>query len=229
MYSVYRKKAIALRKLGYSYHQVLAHVPVAKSTLSLWLRSVGLSRQQKQRLTKRRRAAGRRGAQKRLQQRLDITKRLQQNAKKHIGEYLSKRELLLIGAALYWAEGTKEQEARPGSGVQFTNSDPVMVKFFLRWLRVIFAVPRKSIYFELYVHESNAKSVRAIQQFWAATLNYDVSHFACVYYKKNARSAKPHARQNYQGVVKVRVRASSHLVRTMQGWVQGMYAAKIRQ
>ena len=43
-----KQKAIALRKRGYSYSEILAEVPVAKSTLSLWLRSVGLAKKQKQ-------------------------------------------------------------------------------------------------------------------------------------------------------------------------------------
>jgi len=45
------KKAIELRKKGLSYSEILKCVPVAKSTLSLWLRSVGLSKKQRQRLT----------------------------------------------------------------------------------------------------------------------------------------------------------------------------------
>ena len=57
-------KAIELRRRGLSYREVLRHVPVANSTLSLWLRQVGLSRTQTQRLTAKRLAAGRRGGEK---------------------------------------------------------------------------------------------------------------------------------------------------------------------
>lgn len=46
-----KKKAIELRKQGLSYREILEQIPVAKSSLSLWLRSVGLSKKQKQRLT----------------------------------------------------------------------------------------------------------------------------------------------------------------------------------
>jgi transposase len=53
--------AIELRRQGYSYSEILKRVPVAKSTLSLWLRSVGLAKQQKQRLTEKRLAALKRG------------------------------------------------------------------------------------------------------------------------------------------------------------------------
>lgn len=44
-YSEY-KIAIELRKRGLSYSEILMQVPVAKSTLSIWLHSVGLSKTQ---------------------------------------------------------------------------------------------------------------------------------------------------------------------------------------
>lgn len=46
-----KEKAVALRKEGKVYSEILKEVPVAKSTLSLWLRDVGLAKAQKQRIT----------------------------------------------------------------------------------------------------------------------------------------------------------------------------------
>ncbi|MDD3728951.1 MAG: hypothetical protein PHH50_01355 [Candidatus Pacebacteria bacterium] len=46
-----KEKAIKLRKKGLSYNDILKEIPVAKSTLSLWLRDVGLSKRQRQKLT----------------------------------------------------------------------------------------------------------------------------------------------------------------------------------
>ena len=46
-----KAKAIAFRKEGKTYSEILKKVPVAKSTLSLWLRDVGLSKTQKQKIT----------------------------------------------------------------------------------------------------------------------------------------------------------------------------------
>ena len=58
-------RSIEMRKQGLSYRQILEVVPVAKSTLSLWLRGVGLSKRQNQQLTDRRIAAAKRGAESR--------------------------------------------------------------------------------------------------------------------------------------------------------------------
>jgi len=65
-----RNQAIASGRKGFFYHEILQKAPVAKSTLSLWLRSIGLSVQQKQRLTARKYAAALRGSQKRREQRI---------------------------------------------------------------------------------------------------------------------------------------------------------------
>jgi len=45
-----KEKAILLRKEGLSYNEILKQVPVAKSSLALWLQSIELSEKQKQRL-----------------------------------------------------------------------------------------------------------------------------------------------------------------------------------
>jgi len=42
--------------------------------------------------------------------------------------------VLLIGAALYWAEGSKDKPYARRERVQFINSDPDVIGFFLRWL-----------------------------------------------------------------------------------------------
>jgi orotate phosphoribosyltransferase-like protein len=54
-----KQKAIQLRMNGLTYSEILKCIPVAKSTVSLWLREVDLSVPQKQRITKKRIAAQR--------------------------------------------------------------------------------------------------------------------------------------------------------------------------
>ena len=132
--SAERSTAIQLRLEGKSYTEIRQRVPVAKSTLSLWLGSVGLTRHQKQRLTAKRLAAARRGALIRKQDRLQRTSEIFRQAELEVPS-ISEQELWLMGIMLYWAEGSKESPYRPGSAAQFTNSDPAMLKLFLLWLR----------------------------------------------------------------------------------------------
>src|SRR3990167_9065647 len=105
-----KEKAILLRKEGFSYTEILEQVPVAKSSLSLWLRSVGLSKKQKQRLTDKKLASIKRGWAKWHQMRVDKTNEIKKESIKEIQELrVGVRDLWLIGVALYWAEGSKER------------------------------------------------------------------------------------------------------------------------
>lgn len=55
-----KQKAIRLRKRGHTYSEILRVIPIAKSTLSEWLKEVGLSIPQQQKITEKRKAGQRR-------------------------------------------------------------------------------------------------------------------------------------------------------------------------
>ena len=138
------KEAIRLRMLGKSYNEIAKSLDVGKSLLSYWLRDLVLPLK----------------AQKTLEAKSNYAKEKFQdyNRQKHetvirenkeIRGTFSKKvrkvkdyELLLLGAALYWGEGQKRHEGRRVSPhISFSNSDPDMIKFFLRFLKEILKVP----------------------------------------------------------------------------------------
>ena len=86
----HKKKAIVLRKKGLTYSEILKQVPVAKSTLSLWLRSVGLSKRQKQNITRKKLLAARRGGEARRKKRIEITEKIKNKARLEVGEVTNK-------------------------------------------------------------------------------------------------------------------------------------------
>ena len=134
--STIKARAIQLRKGGSSYSEILKVIPVAKSTLTEWFVDVGLSKRQKQKLTEKKKAGQRLGAAARRSKRIQVQSQIISVARKEIG-VLSERELLLVGACLYWAEGSKEKSYQPGSPLKFSNSDWRMVKIFQEFLRRI--------------------------------------------------------------------------------------------
>jgi len=83
----------------------LKETPVAKSTLSLWLRNVGLTRKQKQRLTEKRLIAALGRARAKKEQRLATTKEIKEKARNEVGKLSN----------LYWAEGLKEKRRKNSS------------------------------------------------------------------------------------------------------------------
>lgn len=221
-YEAAHKKAIHLRQTAHSYSEILKEIPVAKSTLSLWLRSIGLSKKQHQKLTQKRLHAARRGGEARRRIRLETTQTITQEASKDIVS-LSKRDLWLMGVMLYWAEGSKEKEYRPGLGVQFTNSDPYMLKLFLKWLLEICEVNKDDIDFEIYVHESSRNRLHDVIRYWSRMLNQPKSIFGRIYFKKNqVKTNRRNIGAGYYGIVRIKVRKSSSLLRKIMGWVRGI-------
>jgi predicted DNA-binding protein YlxM (UPF0122 family) len=70
--------------------------------------------------------------------------------KKLSSKYLE--ELAVAGSMLYWAEGSKGNELRIPSTVDLANSDPKMIKLFLRFLRTIYGVDEKKLRIYLYCY-----------------------------------------------------------------------------
>ena len=217
-----KEKAIALRKEGNTYSEILRQLPIAKSTLSDWLHSAGLSTYQNQRLSEKKLLSAKRGGAAKHQQRLDRTKAIMKAAKAEIGQ-LSQRELWIAGIMLYWAEGSKEKSYRPGSRTEFTNMDPIMVCFFLRWLHDICHIDKKDITFEVYIHETHRYRVKDIIAFWSDKIGIPPYHFSRIYFKKaHIKTNRKNINDEYFGVIKVRIKASTALNRRIAGWTQGV-------
>lgn len=218
-----KQKAIKLRKKGFSYGEILKQVPVAKSTLSLWLRSVGLSKKQEQRLTEKRLAAMKRGWEACRRKRILTSNKIKEAAEKEIGR-ISDRELWLIGIALYWAEGNKEKDNNIGQGVIFSNSDPAMIKIFLKWLRDMIGIQNNQIKVEIYIHENSKNSVADAIDYWSNIANIPTNEFKYIYFKRNKINTKrKNIGDKYYGLLRVRVGRSSSLNRKISGWVNGIY------
>lgn len=217
-----KEKAIILRKEGFSYSEILKRIPVSKSSLSLWLKSVGLSKSQKQRLTDKKLASARRGALKKKEDRILRTKIIKESAEKEVGK-LTEREKWLIGTALYWAEGSKEKEWNPGSRTQFSNSDQNMIRFFMFWLTDVRGISKDHIVPEIYIHESHRKRIPVVIKFWSQETSISTERFKHIYFKKNKINTKrKNIGDNYYGVLRLTVLASSELNRKISGWINGM-------
>lgn len=215
-----KEKAINLRKQGFSYSEILREVAVAKSTLSLWLRSVGLSKKQKQRLTEKKLAAMKRGWESCHNKRLKITQEIRKKAEEEI-KYISKRDLWMMGIALYWAEGAKEKENSRWCGrVAFSNSDPYMILLFKKWLKEICLVSKKELAFDLYIHETaNWKNAK---KYWANILSISEESIKLYFKKHKINTKRKNIGINYYGLIRLQVKKSTNLNRKIQGWINGI-------
>ncbi len=213
-------KAISLRRAGKTYAEILAEVPVAKSTLSLWLRSVGLSSPQNQRITDKRIAAARRGAAAKKERRLKEVENFAAQGIKDISS-ISERELWLIGIALHWAEGAKQNLRSPSAGLMFGNSDPKMIRLYIKWLLYI-GVQRENIYFELYCHTSRRSEVLEFKRRWEKELRIQIARGKIYFKNGNIKTNRSNSADLYRGLLRIKVRSSTELNRRIHGWIEGI-------
>jgi hypothetical protein len=219
-----KKEAVKLRLQGLSYNEILKEIPVAKSTLSLWLRDVGLAKKQKQELTEKRRLAQQKAQEVCKNNRIIKENHIIAVAKNEINR-ISKEELLLIGATLYWAEGSKQKKHNVSQGVSFGNTDPSMILLFIKWVREICNCSSDRFVFSLYIHDTADKH-RAIS-FWEKLVDNKISW---IYLKKHKiKTKRKNINDKYFGLLRVDIRKSTDLNRKIKGWVLGIiYNLKIK-
>lgn len=220
-----KKEAVKLRKEGLSYGEILDKVPVSKSTLSRWLRDVGLAERQEQRLTKKRELAQKKAVEARRQQRIERTKKIKKKARNDIDE-ISKRDLWILGIVLYWAEGAKERvhDGKTNSSLtKFGNSDPDMIKIFLKWLLEACEVPRDEICFRILLHENSKDRKKEVQEYWSEVTDFDLSKFDRITWKEHKPNTnRKKVGSDYYGLLEVKVRKSTDFTRKIAGWIEGI-------
>ena len=137
---------------------------------------------------------------------------------------ISDHELFIIGVMLYWAEGAKEKEYRPGSICEFSNMDPKMIQVFLVWLKKVCKIDKNMIIFNIFLHETHKYRVGEVRWYWAKVTGFPVDNFSTVYWKKNKlKTNRKNVGEKYNGVLKIKVRRSSSLVRKIAGWSEGVF------
>lgn len=207
-----KEKAILLRKRGYSYSEILSRIPVAKSSLSLWLKDLPLTSQEKSVLKHRKDANISRGRIKSAavlrQHRLDREQHWYEEARiayeKHRNE-----PLFHTGIALYWAEGAKR-----ATQWGFSNSDYTMIVAMLCWLERYADTQPSFVRFRLYLHKPYAHE--NCESWWARNLNVSQQNFLKTVYKATGKGVKK--RPAYKGCIKIEVPRSKHLLCKMRFW-----------
>ncbi|MEI6581013.1 MAG: helix-turn-helix domain-containing protein [bacterium] len=171
-----KQKAVTMRKKGMSYSQIKEELKVSKSTLSGWLSDMPLSEKRIRELqadSPVRIERYRNTMRAKKDARLD---EVYEKVCKDIG-VLSKRDLFLTGLFLYWGEGTKAQN----SLVALTNTNPSMLKFFIKWLK-LFGIENKDLKVKLHLYSD--MNIKKALDFWSKELNIPKDQFHKPYIKK---------------------------------------------
>ena len=207
-----KTRAIEMRKKGMSYRDILKEVHVAKSSLSLWLKDLPLTRREKQSLKKRRdsnisRGRIRAGAQNR-KNRLLREHEYYEEAKIEFAKVMHE-PFFHIGISLYWAEGAKRNNQ-----FFFMNSDHDMIETMILWLETYCNYSRLQLRYRLFIHKPYAHE--HIEQFWMKTLRVTDAQFTKTIHKPTNLGVKK--RPNYKGCLRIEVPKSNKLLCKMKFW-----------
>ena len=175
-----KQKAIKLRLKGMSYSQIKEKLGIGKGTLSVWLENYPLSPERIRELRDKnpRRIENYRNTVRKKRE--TILKNAFEKAKKDIG-VLNNRELFIAGLFIYWAEGGKTKNR----SLSLTNTDPSMLKFFIKWLELM-NIPKNKLKVNLHLY-SDMNISRQIS-FWSNELKIPISNFRRPYIKKTKLS-----------------------------------------
>jgi hypothetical protein len=86
---------------------------------------------------------------------------------------------------LFWAEGSRYRNS-----AQFTNSDPAMMAFFMRFLRNFFALPNDVVRVACNLFADHEERQRQIEDFWLVTVDLPRSCMTKTMVNKYSRSSK---------------------------------------
>jgi predicted transcriptional regulator len=214
-----RAKAQRLREQGLGYNQIAAELGVSKSSVSLCVRDLPRPERLNYEECRRRVAEGVRrywAAQRPVRE--AQREAVQAAAAVKIGT-LNQREFLIAGAIAYWCEGAKNQTYNRQDRVIFTNSDPALIAFFLRFLDAA-GVGRDRLIYRVQIHET--ADVPGAERFWLEMTGADPAQFRRTTLKRHhLQTARRNVGADYRGCLRVEVRQSVELYRQIEGWARG--------
>lgn len=174
-------KIIKLRSQGYSLTEIMKEIKRGGSTVHKYAKTVVLSD-----------AARKILANKKESSRLRRDKAIisaKQKAQVILGD-INKRDLIIFGSALYWAEGAKKD-------FNLTNTDTNLIKVFLSSLWIM-GVKKEDIRASIRIYED--VDVKKALNYWSLILGIPKSQFLSIQIQKGKKVGK------YQfGMCRVRV------------------------
>jgi hypothetical protein len=132
---------------------------------------------------------------------------------------VSKKELILIVTALYWAEGSKSEST---SRFMFINSDPEMILIVKKFLIFCMDISPKDIFCSIQINRIHEKRIGLVLNFWKNLLGLPDEQIKKPYFI-NTKVSKVYENYNdYFGVCRLIVSKSTHLKYGMLGLIDAL-------
>ncbi|MDR2986549.1 MAG: hypothetical protein LBV34_17085 [Nocardiopsaceae bacterium] len=213
-----RAKARQLRERGLDYEEIAAALGVAKSSISLWVRDMPTPPHLTYEESRKRAVEGMRrywAAERPVRE--AAREAAIAGAAGDIGD-LTGRELLIAGAIAYWCEGSKSKPHRRVDRVIFVNSDPGLIRLFLRFLDHV-GVARDMVRYRVHIHES--ADIPASERFWLEVTAASPAQFQKSTLKRhNPKTVRKNVGADYHGCLRIDVMRSAELYQKIEGWAR---------
>ncbi len=193
-----KNKAIRLRKKGMSYSQIKEKLGISKSTLSGWLYNMPLSEERIKELRDFSPMRIERCRNTKMKKRNDRLECVYEKTSRDI-KILNKRELFLVGFFLYWGEGGKTNKYV----TTFTNTDPVMSRFFVKWVTSCFNIKKSELNILLHLYKD--MDIQSSIKFWSKELNLSISQFKKPYIKDSKLTGLTYKNGFGKGTCNIRI------------------------
>jgi len=210
---VEKEKARTLRKKGYSINQIVKEAGLVKSSVSLWVRDIVLTKSQKNKISENGRSVE--SIEKRRLIRLSNEQAKRQividEAKKDFN-HISSDQLKLIGIILYLGEGGKTERGT----ARLSNADPLVIKMMMRFFREVCNVPEEK--FRGNIHTFAHADVEKTEKYWSKTSGIPRSQFQKTYIKASSASLQKRYTLPF-GTFTINV-CDTKLFLTIMGWIE---------
>lgn len=208
-----RNLARSLRHKGHSINQISKEAGLTKSSVSVWVRDIVLTPNQKKKLSEKGRSID--SVEKRRISRLfnEHKKRklvFDDAAKDYTS--ISKAELKLIGIILYLGEGGKTSKGM----ARISNSDPAVIKIMMRFFREICLVEESR--FRAHIHTFSHSDIEASEKYWSNITQIPRKQFVKTYIKPSSASLQKRNKLPF-GTLDVYI-CDTKLFLTIMGWIE---------
>ena len=171
--------ALALRLEGKTYGEIRRNFEIPKSTLSTWFSNLRVSNRAKKILESKKKNGYYKLVEFNKTRTINIHKENEDIRKDYESRInrLGGKELMILGAALYWGEGYKNFGQRKNiyPYICFGNSDPYMLKVFITFLEKSLKINRDRIKCQAMIYPGISPQ-KAIQ-YWQGITQIPVENF----------------------------------------------------
>lgn len=214
MKSQEREAARRLRQeQGLSVNEICKRLGVAKSSVSVWVRDIQLTAEQKAELERLHYASRGQieGGATNARKFRNLRQQYQEEGRLKARE---RDPLHIAGCMLYWGEGAKARNS-----LQLSNSDPDLLSFYLHFARQSLEVQNNQITLRIMCYTNNGLTQLEIENYWLTKLQLDISNLGKTAVNMQPKSSQQKGRKLLYGTCALSIH-STRLVQHVLGAIQ---------